>query len=156
MQPAPLIRLVTRLLALALALAWIPSPAVAQLPASAPNFATAQARAKSDGRLLFLLFKSADCKQCRKFQKDVLDAAIFQTFARDHLSLMIYDVDAYAALPQAEQALALSLEEKYGVEQMPAIIVYAPDGTTELLRTQGYRGTPAPTIVAQLKAKLPR
>ncbi|MBL9152748.1 MAG: thioredoxin family protein [Verrucomicrobiales bacterium] len=144
------------LLLLALAFALAATPAGAQLPASAPTFAAAQARAKADDRLLFVLFKSADCKQCRKFQKDVLDAETFQTFARDHLSLMIYDVDAYAALPESERALALSLEEKYGVEQMPAIVVYAPDGQTELLRTQGYRGTPAPTIVAQLKAKLPR
>ena len=75
----------------------------------------------------------------------------FQTFARDHLSLMIYQVDAYAALPESEQKLALAMEEKYGVEQMPAIVVFSPDGR-ELLRTQGYRGTPAETIVAQLRA----
>lgn len=123
---------------------------------SASSLAAAQARAKKDGRLVFLLFKSADCKHCRKFNEQVLATAVFQDFARDHLSLMIYDVDAYAALPEAEQKLALSLEEKYNVEQMPAIVVYAPDGKTELLRTQGYRGTPAEKIVEQLRAKLPR
>ena len=74
--------------------------------------------------------------------------------ARQHLSLMVYDVDAYAALSEDERELALSLEEKYDVDKMPAIVVYAPDGK-ELLRTQGYRGTEAEKIVAQLKTMLP-
>lgn len=122
--------------------------------ASAPSLAEARALAKREGRLVFLLFKSADCKHCRQFAREVLATEEFQAFARDHLAPMVYDVDAYDALPASERQLALSLEEKYGVEQMPAIVVFAPDGTRELLRTQGYRGTPAATIVAQLRSFL--
>jgi thioredoxin-related protein len=141
-------------LAFALCFAVIPIPAVCAGLESASTFAQAQARAKKEKRLLFLMFKSIDCKHCQKFSEQVLATETFQTFARDHLSLMIYQVDAYAALPESEQKLALAMEEKYGVEQMPAIVVFSPDGR-ELLRTQGYRGTPAETIVAQLRAKLP-
>lgn len=128
------------------------SPASAELE-SAPSFAAAQARAKSEKRLLFLMFKAADCRHCRKFQEKVFTTEVFENFARDHLSLMIYDVDAYAALPDAERQLALSLEEKYDIEKMPAIVVYASNGK-ELLKTQGYRGTEAGKIVEQLKSFL--
>ncbi|MCB1228778.1 MAG: thioredoxin family protein [Verrucomicrobiae bacterium] len=128
--------------------------AVRAEPSSAPTFAAAQAKAKSEQRLLFLLFKSSDCKHCRKFDENVFSTPVFQDFARQHLSLMVYDVDAYAALSEDERELALSLEEKYDVDKMPAIVVYAPDGK-ELLRTQGYRGTEAEKIVAQLKTMLP-
>jgi thioredoxin-related protein len=134
---------------------YLALPAAQAQLTSATSLAAAQSRAKKEGRLVFLMFKSADCKHCRKFTEQVLSTEVFQTFARDHLSVMIYDVDAYAALPAAEQKLAQSLEEKYNVEQMPAIVVYAPDGKTELLRTQGYRGTPAAKIVEQLRSKLP-
>ncbi len=100
------------------------------------------------------MFKSSDCRHCRKFDEKVFSTEVFEAFARDHLSLMIYDVDAYAALPEEERRLALGLEEKYDVDKMPAIVVYAPDGR-ELLKTQGYRGTEAEKIVAQLKSMLP-
>lgn len=143
-------RLILPLLIVLLAIAL---PAQADL-ASESSFATAQARAKSEGRLLFLMFKSSDCRHCRKFEEKVFTTEIFEDFARDHLSLMIYDVDAYAALPEAERQLALSLEEKYDVDKMPAIVVYASDGK-ELLKTQGYRGTEAEKIVTQLKSFLP-
>ncbi len=121
---------------------------------SAPSFAAAQAKAKSEKRLLFLMFKSSDCKHCRQFSEKVLETPVFQAFARDHLSLMVYDVDAYAALPESERTLALAMEEKYGVEEMPAMVVFSPAGK-ELLRTQGYRGTEAEKIVAQLRTFLP-
>ena len=121
---------------------------------SASSFAAAQAKAKSEKRLLFLMFTSEDCRHCRKFNSTVLDAAVFQDFARDHLAPMIYDVDAYAGIPKAEREFALSMEEKYGVEKLPAIVVFDPSGK-ELLRTQGYRGTAADKIVAQLKTFLP-
>lgn len=120
---------------------------------SAATFAQAQARAKKEKRLLFLMFKSEDCKHCQKFTGQVLAAEIFQTFAREHLSLMIYNVDAYVALSEPERKLALAMEEKYDVKQMPAIVVFSPDGR-ELMRTQGYRGTPAEKIVDQLQALL--
>ncbi|MCB1087906.1 MAG: thioredoxin family protein [Verrucomicrobiae bacterium] len=142
-----------RQLSLLLAVLFIPLLAHADL-ASAPNLAAAQAKAKKENRLLFLMFKSADCKHCRKFTEQVLNTDVFRQFAADHLSMMIYDVDTYDDLPESERNLALSLEEKYSVDQMPAIVVFATDGVTELLRTQGYRGTPAETIVEQLKTKL--
>lgn len=151
MKPRLLPCLTLVLLTLALALV-IPS-ARAEL-ASAPSFAAAQAKAKSEKRLLFLMFKSSDCKHCRKFTEKVLSTQVFEDFARDHLSLMIYDVDAYAALSEAERTLALSMEEKYSVEEMPAMVVFSPAGK-ELLRTQGYRGTEAEKIVAQLRTFLP-
>lgn len=132
---------------------FIPGVARSELK-SAASFSAAQAKAKSEQRLLFLMFKSVDCRHCRKFSDKVLSTEVFQQFASDHLSLMIYDVDAYAALPEAERQLALSLEQKYDVDQMPAIVVYSPDGA-ELLKTQGYRGTEAEKIVAQLKTLLP-
>jgi thioredoxin-related protein len=137
---------------LALTLCLVPV-AQAEL-SSAKSFAAAKAKAKSEKRLLFLMFTSVDCRHCRKFNDKVLSTPVFQSFAKDHLSVMSYDVDAYAGLPDAEHQLALSLEEKYGVEKMPAIVVYSPDGK-ELLRTQGYRGTEAEKIVAQLRSFLP-
>ena len=121
---------------------------------SASSFTAAQAKAKSEKRLLFLMFTSEDCRHCKKFNGTVLDSAVFQAFARDHLAPMVYDVDAYAGIPKAERDFALAMEEKYGVEKLPAIVIFDPDGK-ELLRTQGYRGTPADKIVAQLKTFLP-
>ena len=121
---------------------------------SATSFAAAQAKAKSEKRLLFLIFTSEDCRHCKKFNGTVLDSAVFQAFARDHLAPMVYDVDAYAGIPKDEREFALAMEEKYGVEKLPAIVVFDPNGK-ELLRTQGYRGTAADKIVAQLKTFLP-
>lgn len=144
----------SKILALSLLLGALVSPMSQAELASAPSFSAAQTKAKSQKRLLFLMFTSSDCKHCKKFNESVVDTAVFQAFARDHLTPMVYDVDAYAAFPKAEQELALSMEEKYGVKKLPAIVVFAPDGK-ELLRTQGYRGTPADKIVAQLKTFLP-
>ena len=143
-----------RILFILLASAFCLSNTALAEPSSAPSFAAAQAKAKSEKRLLFLMFKSADCRHCRKFQEQVFSTQVFGDFAREHLSVMVYDVDAYAALPEAERQVALKLEERYEVEKMPAIVVYAPDGR-ELLKTQGYRGTEAETIVAQLQSLLP-
>lgn len=138
-----------------LALVFLPPSARAELNLnSSPSFSAAQAKAKSEKRLLFLMFTSEDCRHCKKFNSTVVDAPVFQAFARDHLAPMIYDVDSYAGIPKAEREFALSMEEKYGVEKLPAIVVFDPNGK-ELLKTQGYRGTAADKIVAQLKTFLP-
>ena len=66
-----------RQLSLLLAVLFFPLLAHADL-ASAPNLAAAQAKAKKENRLLFLMFKSADCKHCRKFTEQVLNTDVFQ------------------------------------------------------------------------------
>ncbi|MCP5541189.1 MAG: thioredoxin family protein [Akkermansiaceae bacterium] len=118
------------------------------------GYAAATARAKRDGRLVFVMFKQKDCPHCEKFTAKVLDAPEFREFARDHLALVIYDLDRSGSLSKAEQSHYNRLFDALKVKSTPTIGVFAPDGD-RILRTQGYAGTPASRIVAQLRAKLP-
>jgi thioredoxin-related protein len=132
------------------------SDAPAQTPklAKEATFAAAQARASKEGRMVFLEFVLTNCSHCKSFKEQVLDSKVFREFAARHLAFVQYDILALDSLPEAQRKVEAELEKKYKVERTPTIVVLSPKGKV-LLRTEGYGGTPAEKIVANLKSLLP-
>ena len=118
------------------------------------SYASARAKAKSDGRLLFIMFEADDCKHCKKFYDKVLNTAVFRNFAKDHLTMVIYNFDTLDNLPDSEQKVADQFVLNFDIEITPTMLVFGPDGKN-IVKTKGYRGTSADKIVAQLRSSLP-
>jgi len=118
------------------------------------SYANARAKAKSDGRLLFVMFEANDCKHCKKFYDKVLNTAAFRNFAKDHLAMVIYNFDTLDNLPDSEQKAADQFVLNFDIEITPTMLVFGPDGKN-IVKTKGYRGTSADKIVAQLESSLP-
>ena len=49
--------------------------------------------------LLFVMFEADDCKHCKRFYEKVLNTAVFRSFAKDHLAMLIYNFDTLDGLP---------------------------------------------------------
>ena len=90
------------------------------------DFATAQTQAKEQGRWLLVDATAVWCPPCHKMDATTwIDPALEAYFAKDVLAIQI-DVDQ-----QAE------LSEKLGINAMPTVIVFGPEG--ELDRSVGYK-----------------
>jgi thioredoxin-related protein len=134
--------------ALSLLLASLAQGALPPLPAAA-TLAEAQSKAKSEQKLLMVVFKSFYCSHCKEFAEKVLDQPVFRTFAEEHLVMMIYDIAKPEEMPESERAVERSLEDKHQVTSTPTILVFDPAGK-QLLRTEGYAGSTAEKVVANL------
>ena len=114
-----------------------------------PTLAEALDRAKEDRKLVFLELVAWNCPHCREFEEKVLTSEVFREFARSSMHLVIYDIGRKGDLT-AEQAGELQeLMTRFQVEYTPTIVVFSPDGEV-MLRTQGYKGTPAEGVVGKL------
>jgi thioredoxin-related protein len=140
-----------------LLLAWAVSAPAQEKPAvelvTESTFDAASARAKKEGRLVFLQFVSGICPHCKKFREQVFESAVFREFAAKHLVILTYDIDAMESFPEAEQKVERILENKFNVGRTPTIVILSTEGT-QLLRTEGYGGTPAEKVVGSLKGLL--
>lgn len=116
---------------------------------SAETLVEAQSQAKSEHKLLMVVFKAYYCSHCKEFAEKVLDQPVFRTFAEQHLVMMIYDIAKPEDLPESERVVERSLEDKYQVTSTPTILVFDPEGK-QLLRTEGYAGSPVEKVVANL------
>jgi thioredoxin-related protein len=147
----------TLLLLTCLLIALPATGALAQSPrlAKEATFAAAQARAAKENKLVFLEFVMTNCSHCKKFKEQVLDTKVFREFAAQHLAFIQYDILELDSLPEAERKVEAELEKKHKVERTPTIVVLSPKGKV-LLRTEGYAGTPAEKIVANLRSLLPK
>jgi thioredoxin-related protein len=119
-----------------------------QLP-EAKTHDEALARAAKEKRLVMTIFASSACPHCKAFREGVLGKDVFRAFAKDKLVIVVFDVTQLEAMTPAEQAVVASLEEKYNVEATPHIIVESPSHKI-LLTTQGYAGSEAAKVVADL------
>lgn len=152
-HPFRLLFPITAILVVAFSIQELPAQGVPSLKLER-SYASARAKAKADGRLLFVMFEADDCKHCKKFYDKVLNTAEFRNFAKDHLAMVIYNFDTLDNLPGSEQKVADQFVLNFDIEITPTMLVFGPDGKN-IVKTKGYRGTSAGKIVAQLKSSLP-
>src|SRR5438046_2042050 len=110
----------------------------------------AQAKAKAEKKLVMLDFTGSDwCGWCIKLHKEVFSTPEFGEYAKKNLVLVVVDfptpkVPQPAELKKANQAL----QEKYGIEGYPTIIVL--DGNGKQVGKLGYAPGGPKAFIAEL------
>jgi len=107
----------------------------------------AQAVAKKEKKLVLLDFTGSDwCGWCKKLKAEIFSTPEFNNYARTNLVLVEIDFPHYKPLSPELMATNEKLQEKYGVQGFPTILVLDSNGK-EIWRLGGYApGTPADWI----------
>jgi thioredoxin-related protein len=111
----------------------------------------AEAKAKAEKKLVMLDFTGSDwCGWCIKLHKEVFSTPEFNEYAKKNLVLVVVDfptpkVPQPAELKKANQAL----QEKYGIEGYPTIIVL--DGNGKQVGKLGYNPGGPKAFIAELE-----
>jgi thioredoxin-related protein len=118
------------------------------------NFETAQARARSEKKMLLIEFTGSDwCPPCIMLERQVFSQPEFKTYAAQHLILLEIDFPRMKELSDAQKAANDKLAERYGIYAFPTIAVLDSNGKT--LGQLGYmRGDGPKEFIAALE-KLP-
>ena len=114
----------------------------------------AQARAKTEGKLVFVNFTGTDwCPACEQMDKDVLEKPQFVDYAKTNLVLVQIDFPiAKKQTPELEAANA-ALTNKFEVRGFPTFLVFNPSGKL-VWKQEGYLDGGPKTMIAKLnKAK---
>jgi protein disulfide-isomerase len=114
------------------------------------NLEQAQAQAKAENKLVFLLFTGSDwCSGCKMLARDVLSKPEFATYAEQNLVLVEADFPMRKkqdpALTKANEALM----EKFGIEGFPTVVVFSGTGK-RLGTTVGYDGGGTKSMIRKL------
>jgi len=131
--------------------------ALALYSASAGEWLTdlpkAQAQAKQEKKLVLLDFTGSDwCGWCIKLKGEVFDLKEFKDYADKNLVLVEVDFPRKKELSAEQKQANNALQEKYGIEGYPTIIVL--DGDGKKVGKLGYmKGGPKPFIAALEKLK---
>lgn len=104
------------------------------------DFAKAEAKARKEGKMLFLEFTGSDwCPPCKALHKNVLSTKEFLDFAKDRLVLLEVDFPIRKKQSDEQKKANSALEEKYKIEGFPTVIVLDKDGKVAF-EHGGYRG----------------
>jgi uncharacterized protein YyaL (SSP411 family) len=91
------------------------------------DYAAAAAQAKKEHKMILLDFTGSDwCVWCKRTDKEVFDTAKFKEFADKKLVLVKVDFPRQREMPDAVKAQNARLQEKYGVEGYPTLVVLSP------------------------------
>ena len=119
------------------------------------NFDTAQARARSEKKLLLIEFTGSDwCPPCIMLGRQVFSQPEFKDYAAQHLVLLEVDFPRRKELSPEQRAANEKLAEQFGIEGFPTVIILDPSGRK--IGELGYMpGGPKPFIAAleELRAK---
>lgn len=89
----------------------------------------AQEKAKSENKLVMLDFTGSDwCGWCIKLDKEVFSTPEFAEYAKKNLALVEVDFPKKKKLPEDQKKANQALQEKYGIEGFPTIIVLNGEG----------------------------
>ena len=93
-----------------------------------PDYNTAFAEAKKDGKVVMILFTGSDwCPPCKMLHKFVLDKKEFIDFSNDNLHFVLVDINrAFAPKAKDFSAQQIALMEKYKVDGVPTIVLINP------------------------------
>ena len=143
---------------LALGVLWVACGRTKEAPeAEAPseakttwltNFETAQARARSEKKLLLINFTGSDwCPPCIMLERQVFSQPEFKEYAAQHLILLEVDFPRRKELSEEQKAANAKLAEQYGIYAFPTVVVLDSNG--KALGQLGYmRGGPKTFIAA--------
>jgi thioredoxin-related protein len=115
------------------------------------DFPKAQARAKSESKLVLMDFTGSDyCAPCKALAKRVFSQPEFINYAKTNLVLV--EVDFPLHKPQAEELRKTNeaLEKQFKVEGYPTVIMLNFEGK-ELQRWLGYEGESVAEFIAKLE-----
>jgi protein disulfide-isomerase len=119
------------------------------------SFETAQARARSEKKLLLIEFTGSDwCPPCVMLERQVFSQPEFKDYAAQHLVLLEVDFPRMKELSREQRAANAQLAEQFGIEGFPTIIIL--DSSGRKIGELGYMpGGPKPFIAAleELRAK---
>lgn len=110
------------------------------------DHAAALAAANGSGRKVLLFFTGSDwCGWCIKLDAEILGTSEFRDFARENLVLVKLDFPRRTPLPEQVREQNSRLQQQYGIEGYPTIVVLN-DAGTEIGRLGYQRGGPAPFL----------
>jgi thioredoxin-related protein len=119
------------------------------------DFETAQARARSEKKLLFIEFTGSDwCPPCIMLGRQVFSQPEFKDYAAQHLVLLEVDFPRTKELSPEQRAANEKLVEQFGIDGFPTVIIL--DSSGRKIGKLGYMpGGPGPFIAAveELRAK---
>ena len=119
------------------------------------NFETAQARARSEKKLLLIEFTGSDwCPPCIMLGRQVFSQPEFKDYAAQHLVLLEVDFPRRKELSPEQRAANEKLAEQFGIDGFPTVIIL--DSSGRKIGELGYMpGGPKPFIAAveELRAK---
>ena len=112
------------------------------------NFETAQARARSEKKLLLIEFTGSDwCPPCIMLGRQVFSQPEFKDYAAQHLVLLEVDFPRMKELSPEQRAANAKLAEQFGIYGFPTVIIL--DSSGRKIGELGYMpGGPKPFIAA--------
>jgi thioredoxin-related protein len=119
------------------------------------NFEIAQARARSEKKLLLIEFTGSDwCPPCIMLGRQVFSQPEFKDYAAQHLVLLEVDFPRTKELSAEQRAANAKLADQFGIDGFPTVIIL--DSSGRKIGELGYMpGGPKPFIAAveEVRAK---
>jgi protein disulfide-isomerase len=113
------------------------------------DYASAVAQAKKEHKMVLLDFTGSDwCIWCQRTDKEVFDTQKFKDFADQHLILVKLDFPRSHEQSDALKAQNNGLQEKYGVEGFPTLVVLTA-GEKVVFSQLGYKDGGPDAFIAQ-------
>jgi len=134
-----------------------PKPEVSTATVSAEpvwitDLAVAQARAKADNKLVFMVFTGSDwCPACIQFDREILSAREFKDYAVKNLVLVLVDFPEKKHQNDALKKANDALNRTYKVEGFPTMVILDREGK-EIGRRAGYVPAGAKAYIAGLES----
>jgi thioredoxin-related protein len=115
----------------------------------------AQKKAKADNKIILMDFTGSDwCIWCKRLKAEIFDTKDFADYAKTNLVLVEVDFPAKKQQTAELKKANAALQEKYGVQGYPTLIIL--DGDGKKIGEMNYmQGGPQPFITRlnKLKAK---
>ena len=113
------------------------------------DYASAVAQAKKEHKMILLDFTGSDwCVWCHRTDSEVFDTQKFKDFADQKLVLVKVDFPKSRPMPDGVKAQNAKLQEKYGIEGYPTLIVLSPNEKV-VFTQQGYKEGGPDAFLAQ-------
>jgi uncharacterized protein YyaL (SSP411 family) len=113
------------------------------------DYASAVAQAKKEHKMILLDFTGSDwCVWCHRTDKEVFDTRKFKDFADKKLVLVKVDFPKSRPMPDGVKAQNAKLQEKYGIEGYPTLVVLSP-GEKVVFAQEGYKEGGPDAFLAQ-------
>lgn len=117
------------------------------------DFTKATAEAKRTGRYLLMDFTGSDwCPGCIRLDREVFETQAFKEYARKNLVCVVVDFPKTFPQPVDLQVRNAELQEKFGVQGYPTVLLLSPDGE-EVVQT-GYRRGGAAAYIEYLQERI--
>jgi uncharacterized protein YyaL (SSP411 family) len=113
------------------------------------DYASAVAQAKKEHKMILLDFTGSDwCIWCQRTDKEVFETQKFKDFASKKLVLVKVDFPKSRPMPDGVKAQNAKLQEKFGVEGLPMLVVLSP-GEKVVFTQEGYKEGGPDAFLAQ-------